>query len=93
MTRRAYRAARSGLWVTRTSVCPEEFRFTSSSPIASPVAVSRAPVGSSACRSIRSAASVAYEAGLVSPGWDVSLRRKTEVYGSARPAAAALPRK
>ena len=47
-TRCAYLAARSGLCVTRISVCPDAFRSSSSSPISSPVAVSTAPVGSSA---------------------------------------------
>ena len=51
MTRRAKRAARSGLWVTRMRVCPEALRPTSRSPISSPVAVSSAPVGSSASSS------------------------------------------
>ena len=50
-TRRAYLAARSGLCVTTTRVWPELLRSSSSSPISSPVAVSSAPVGSSASSS------------------------------------------
>ena len=48
MARCVYRAARSGLWVTRISVWPAAFSSESSAPISSPVAVSTAPVGSSA---------------------------------------------
>src|SRR6516165_6690189 len=48
IVRPAYRAARSGLWVTSTSVWPDRLRSSSSSPISSLVAVSSAPVGSSA---------------------------------------------
>ena len=51
IVRLAYRAARSGLWVTSTSVWPDRLRSSSSSPISSPVALSRAPVGSSASSS------------------------------------------
>ena len=48
ITRLAYRAASSGLWVTTTRVCPDWLRPLSSRPIASPFAESSAPVGSSA---------------------------------------------
>src|SRR5580692_1309157 len=46
--RAAYRSASSGSWVTSTSVCPSWFSSRSSRPISCPVAVSSAPVGSSA---------------------------------------------
>src|SRR5580704_16166144 len=48
IVRLAYRAARSGLWVTSTSVWPDRLSSSSSAPICSPLALSSAPVGSSA---------------------------------------------
>src|ERR1700728_897949 len=47
-TRAAYRSAISWSWVTSTSVCPAAASERSSRPISCPVAVSSAPVGSSA---------------------------------------------
>ena len=49
--RAAYRSASAGSWVTSTSVCPPAFSCRSSAPISWPVAVSSAPVGSSASSS------------------------------------------
>ena len=51
IVRAAYRSARAGSWVTSTSVCPPALSCRSSRPISCPVAVSSAPVGSSASSS------------------------------------------